>query len=475
VGGAATTTTTTTTTDTGIGSGWWGPDSGSDASDAAAEPHVNPCGSQCGQTELCDPAHTGLDDNCNGVVDEGCPCTPGEVHWCFRGDPSWRGTPGCFDGTETCSELGIWGDCVGGVGAWPPDNCFINNTSCHAITGLPGATVDLRTGTGTFSANAVPGSETYAVACPMGAIQCPAVSPPASFSDIQSGQYTVTYTKMVAGNSHPESCTFPLFIGARGLRVELSWEHHLTDMGVDLDLHLHQPLSTAPWAVSPGAPQDCTWSSCKIDQIMANDPAVPVWWPLNGMPPNSCNWDVETSTTSLDNTCYNDPRGVGSEWRMMGMGCHNPRTDIDNIQCNLAVTNPNDINWCGPENVNVDYPPLTQWFRIGVHYYYNHGMTYDVHPEIKVFCDGALSADLGPHNFYVPETPVTFTSADGAGTGSGNRFWIVADVAFIQDACGNESCVVAPVYSDPANKTPLLTLDTAATATFGPAWPPPPM
>jgi hypothetical protein len=234
--------------------------------------------SECKPAELCDPAHLGFDDNCNGLVDEGCTCSPGSVHWCFKGEPSYRGTPGCFDGTETCTELGLWGPCVGGVQA--TDNCFVNNSSCQAITALPGAVVDLMTGTGTFSADAVPGSETYTVTCPSGISKCPAVTAPESFSEIQSGEYTVTYTKMVADDPNPHSCTFPLLIGARGLRVELTWEHNLDDRGVDLDLHLHQPVNTAPWAVSPGEPQDCTWSSCKVDQILNDSPAVPVWSPI---------------------------------------------------------------------------------------------------------------------------------------------------------------------------------------------------
>jgi hypothetical protein len=443
-----------------------------DASDAVEEVAMNPCGTKCGPVELCDPAHIGLDDNCNGMVDEGCPCTPGTVHWCFKGDPSYHLKLGCFDGVETCTELGMWSECVGGVHAFPPDNCQTISPSCHAISAIPGAPVHLKTGTGTFSQDAIPGSEKFIVTCPSGVSQCPSAQPPDVFSEIQSGQYTVLYSKMVQGDPNPKNCTFPLFIGDRGLRVELSWEHTIADMGVDLDLHLHQPMNTLPWGVSPGEPQDCTWSSCKIDQIMANDVSVPHWF--TGMQPMPCEWDIETNATSLNNSCYNDPRGVGLEWDTLGKGCHNPRSDIDNIQCDYTITNPDSPMWCGPENVNVDYPTTYQWFRIGVHYYYNHGRTYNVHPEIKIFCNGALSGDLGPHNYYNPETPVTFEPADGVGTGTGNRFWIVADVAFVNDSCGNATCLVQPIYSDPTNKTPFFTIDTAAIATFAPPGPPPP-
>src|SRR5262249_25583335 len=151
---------------------------------------------KCGPMELCDTAHLGYDDNCNGEADEGCPCQPGQVHWCFKGDPSYRNAAGCFDGTETCSELGQWEPCVGVVHAVPWANCFVKNTmSCPLCTAVPGKVVDLKTGTGQFSLNALPGSEKYAVQCPMGVSQCPAVMPPQNFSEIQSGEYTVTYSK----------------------------------------------------------------------------------------------------------------------------------------------------------------------------------------------------------------------------------------------------------------------------------------
>jgi hypothetical protein len=450
------------------------PDAG-DASDGS-EGGLDPCGSKCGPTELCDPAHLGLDDNCNGAVDEGCSCNPGQVHWCFRGDPAYHHAPGCYDGTETCNELGLWGECIGGVGATPPDNCYMNDTSvCHAITTAPFASIHLKTGTGSFSANAIPGSETYSVECPAGVSQCPAVTSPDDFEPLQSGEYEIVYSKSVAGDPNPISCTFPLFVGAPGLRVELSWEHTTADMGVDLDLHMHQPVDTGPWGTNLSVGQDCGFVNCTIGTFAPDAGApfgTPHWFPDTNTTPQPVNWDNAASVA--DNTCYNDPRQQGILWQQLGMGCHNPRLDVDNRQCDYSITDPTNDNFCTPENINVDYPPTNQWIRIGVHYYYNHGLTYDVHPEIKVFCDGALSGDLGPTGYYLPTSPVTFAAADGANNGNGNRFWIVADVLFLADNCGNLNCAVKPIYADDANLTPLLTIDTAATTTFAPPWPPVP-
>ncbi|MDC3958433.1 hypothetical protein [Polyangium jinanense] len=441
--------------------------------DAPNDVPVNPCGTKCGPTELCDPDHLGSDDDCDGEADEDCPCSAGQAHPCFKGDPSYRGTPGCFDGTMKCSENGYWSSCIGGVHA--TDLCFLNDTNaCHAMTTSPFVNVNLKDGTGNFSADAVPGSETWAVACPDGVSPCPGVSgssPADDFKPLQSGEYTVTYTKGLAGGG-TATCTYPLFVGAPGLRVELEWEHNLGGDGVDLDLHLHQPNNTLPWAVS-GSPQDCAWSNCVFSDFTP-PPSIdaPSWFPANVQPPEPVSWYLDP--TFEKNTCYFAPRGVGQDWQILGQGCHNPRLDLDNISCDPTVSNPDDSDFCAPENVNVDFPPKNQWFRIGVHYFSNDDKTYDVHPTIKIFCDGALSAELGPKGYYDPETPITFTPTDGEGLSGGNRFWLVADVAFREsNQCGARGCVVKPLYSDEAAKTPLLTYDDIAEQNFGPAYPPP--
>jgi hypothetical protein len=54
----------------------------------------------------------------------------------------------------------------------------------------------------------------------------------------------------------------------------------------------------------------------------------------------------------------------------------------------------------------------------------------------------------------------------------GNRFWLVADVAFVEGNCGTKSCIVKPLYVDSAAKTPLFTIDLAADVAFGPPYPP---
>ena len=165
---------------------------------------------------------------------------------------------------------------------------------------------------------------------------------------------------------------------------------------------------------------------------------------------------------------------MGALWQAIGKGCHNPRLDVDNITCDFSITNPDDPNFCNPENINVDFPPMSQYFRLGVHYFSNHGLTYDVHPEVKVYCNASLAADLGPNLFYTPSAPVTFQASDGAGDNDTTRFWLVADVAFTNDACGKALCNVVPLYSDPSTRTPLFTTANVVAGTFGPQYPAPP-
>ncbi len=65
-------------------------------------------GSVLPQDEACD----GVDNDCDGATDEGCPCSAGESRPC--GD-SFRVAP-CTPGTQTCLDDGRWSACEGAVG-----------------------------------------------------------------------------------------------------------------------------------------------------------------------------------------------------------------------------------------------------------------------------------------------------------------------------------------------------------------------
>ena len=64
--------------------------------------------------EICD----GLDNNCDGTVDEGCECPPGETRTCYVGPDGTEGVGICIAGSQTCivtDGVAAWGDCEGAV------------------------------------------------------------------------------------------------------------------------------------------------------------------------------------------------------------------------------------------------------------------------------------------------------------------------------------------------------------------------
>lgn len=66
------------------------------------------------QAEPCD----NIDNNGNGLIDEGCGCTPGASQPCWSGPPMRRGIGICRDGVQVCEKFGefsSWGPCQGEV------------------------------------------------------------------------------------------------------------------------------------------------------------------------------------------------------------------------------------------------------------------------------------------------------------------------------------------------------------------------
>lgn len=97
-----------------------------------------------GPSEPCN----GLDDNGNGQVDEGCPCTPGDTQACYAGPPALAGKGACVRGKQTCAASGsggAWGACVGGVlptsetcnGADDDCNDKVDDLAAGCVTEMP--------------------------------------------------------------------------------------------------------------------------------------------------------------------------------------------------------------------------------------------------------------------------------------------------------------------------------------------------
>ncbi|MBK8690938.1 MAG: putative metal-binding motif-containing protein [Deltaproteobacteria bacterium] len=86
----------------------------------------------CGPREFCGNR---LDDDCNGLVDDGCVCTPGATQRCYSGEPSQPGHGACAWGTQTCTgtgEFGTWSACAGET-LPAPEACDGVDNNCDGV------------------------------------------------------------------------------------------------------------------------------------------------------------------------------------------------------------------------------------------------------------------------------------------------------------------------------------------------------
>ena len=350
-----------------------------------------------GEVGLCN----GLDDDCDGKVDEGCPCSPGQTQPCFLGPKNYRNVGTCRDGVQTCkvtvrATTGVWGDCVGGISpsldvcdnadnncngcsddklcCQPPIDCSYDLTvdgdflpfkykiidgnkiydASHKFNDGESATWEWSLTKGPCDEvlgkvnSYVKGGKTAAevgdVDTDNGA-QSTVVSG-VGFSQFKvkfrlSGNYKL-HLKVTRPNGEIYECDWVIRVVSAGLRIELCWD---TNDKVDVDLHMGKNGGTTSAWNNPSA---CYFSS-----------KSPSW----GYPPTA-NYDKD------------------GNWKT---SMHNPRLDIDNIHDGPI-----------PENINIDNPEPGDVFRVGARYYPSTSPDNTVtHPVINVYCGGTLKATYG--------------------------------------------------------------------------------
>jgi hypothetical protein len=408
--------------------------------DAASRPDrvlaCMPVDDACTTREVCG---NGLDDDCNGAVDEGCACAPGSVQSCFAGPPGRRNVGVCRDGEQTCDSNGTWGQCMGGVLPHQESSCNGADNLCtgcsrdeHCPITCP-APGDVRVPDGTpFQPYSLRGRDFF-----QGAVQrwqwhvqggpCDAISPRPSFEldgDANetatllprlSGDYTVTL-EVVTSDGETLRCTFVVHVAGPGVRIEMCYPESTYR---DLDLYVHRPGNNGPW-FDPGttncysaSADACSWHNCEAHlRSYVGTTSLP-----------RADWGYAESSLS---ECEHGP--YGREWQQLGF-CANPRLDLDN----------NLLEGIGvPENVNIDDPHDGDRFRVMV-----QNFTGPIaRPLVNVYCGGRRVATFGEPGDEVPRFH------GDPGSVSFGAMWRVADVTAHVDASGaTVGCDVIPIHA----------------------------
>ena len=393
-------------------------------------------------------ANNGLDDNCNGQIDEsgGTACSPGAVRACFLGPPGRRGVGACADGQQVClrtsGEFGSWGPCEGGISPSPErcdslDNdcngCVDDELCCSPPIECPDSNHPTLQGAAPFTDFVIDGANYYhgtAVRWEWTVSSGPCddvlgvnsytvngndtIGYTANSQQITlrfklSGEYTITMRVYYTDTDYYE-CIFILRVAGPGLRVELCWD---TNDDTDIDLHMMKQGAGTSYCTTPG---DCYYGNCAAYSYQ--DHAV---------------WGSANSNISA---CQGSQ--YGSDWASDFGYCPNPRLDIDNIAAGPI-----------PENINVDTPTNGSTYRVRVNFWGGGGIP--THPVVNIYCDGARLATFG----YPNANQVTMTTSGGCTSG---QHWRVADVTTAVSG-GTTTCTVTSLAN--SNGTPNMEIGNA--------------
>jgi hypothetical protein len=480
------------------------------ASECSGEADTFLSGAGVAASRLNGASGNGFDDDCDGLVDEGCSC-PGNgqtkpcflvpatqvaldtglpVNWCATNS---KGSVECVGEQQT-----VWsGVCRG---AQPPagnDSCSEGDFNCDGLQ----------------SNNAVSGCRCATeVRCPTEPIVRAPFPDPRNLAPLDGTQWILDpakrelathWTWTMVGGDCDNVLPFPTFSLFRNKDTSASGSRIGTKNQVAFDASQNPPryveraqssLAALRVTTGTGAAAGVVFPAFSLSgdyliqgefdlngthyvctqkvQVRAPGVRAELCWDTVGTDDVDLHFarlqDVSCTSSGWDNTCANQDCYYGNErpswgypaspdsacrgWSSQRTGtCTNPRLDRDNIQCSRSIADPSASSFCGPENINIDNPRNGDRFVVGVNYFSGPIENPRSRPHVNIYCNGerVLSAGYNPLTGQLNHPALLTHGGD-----TGGDFWTVATVQTTVDTSGNlVSCGVETIPSRHADPT----------------------
>ena len=441
----------------------------------------------------------GFDDNCNGLVDEGCACdAPGLTKDCFLVPASqtyggkavgWcaQNSKGSVDCVKPTEQPGTWsGQCRGAQPPYADDICANGDFNCdgkdqnaktqdcsckagtvqcptdplQTVPYPPPNALPLKVDATTWFLNPAVASMATNWKWTLSGGDCDNILPHPTFAmyptdnATAAGLGTQVDTLGVSGKEHGQVAKSPQVTSSFYPAFSLSGDYLLQG---EFDLFgEHVSCQQKIQVRAPGIRAEACWDTensdssnhADIDLHMAKVNAFPgcakKGW-VNTCAAEDCFYANCKGTSSGNPNWY--PASAASAcvgWGSAATGsCGNPRLDRDLITCDRTNTNPNAVGssgqFCGPENINVDAPKDQDKFAVGLRYF---GGSPATRAHVNVYCNGERVLSTG----YNPVTGNDFPRLLAAGGDSTGDMWKVAMITATVNGNGL-SCDVKPVPS----------------------------
>ena len=434
----------------------------------------------------------GFDDDCDGLVDEGCSCnSPGTTKDCYLVPPSQtsnvsRKPVGWCEqnskGSVACVQQGefpVWsGVCRGAQPPFGTDKCARGDFDCDGDEQNP-VGVDCSCGadlvqcpTAPFRTAPYPNPANLPLKIDAKDwLADPNLLPQASgwkwtlrggdCDNIAPNPSFALYTSNSGAAAPPGAVVATLGSSGREKGRELTAANGATNvvypafsLSGDYILDMEVSVQGRPYKCSskievraPGLRAEACWDTMggtdvdlhmvKVDGFSAQCPVL--GW-SDQCSSQDCYFANCKSSGSMTRWASDTPATncVGWGSAATGSACKNPRLDRDNVSCSTTQANPNATSgFCGSENINVDTPPIGSQYAISTVLFGGS----NTKPHVNVYCNGKRVVSAG----YDPIGGQNFPVLVSPGGNSGDM-WKFGLVSVTQGANGIE-CNVEPTTS----------------------------